>query len=66
MHNYSWKKVTFLLHFLQIFCIFWVSIGKFCDIFYINTTNMTYPGSFKIAAFEDIQHNVILVDYEIT
>ena len=29
-------------------------------------TNMTYPGSFKIAAFEDIQHNVILVDFEIT
>ena len=48
------KKATYLLHFLQIFCIFWINVSKFCDTLYINLINEAFRGNLNLRVISEI------------
>ena len=54
------KKAAYLLHFLQIFCIFWINASKFCDTLYINLINGVFCGNLNLrVSFETLKHTQI-------
>ena len=54
------KKATYFLHFLQIFCIFWINVSKFRDTLYINLINGAFCGNFNLRViFETLKHTQV-------